>query len=415
MPSVLVLLVCLSVVTARAAVVPQRPEPEAQDGHGAEVSSPLRVAQCRATCLLKFANGKEDTCLQDPDCYICWKNCELLQTNYPIWGSMCHDKRICYPGCQEACRFHHETSLQGHQQAEPVIQTKGEEVLTLNTLPLGAGVITWPPAVNPNVVYVLMARPAGSSTWRQISQSTESEARIEAGNPVLGVGTTIRVLVVDPEGLVTILSPTHQPTPSVILSTLAPEIVQQQALLQTIKSKVDDESNEEQEPWRLEEVSLLHQRVLVIAEVSWAPRARRGVYLVTWELDGGGLKGNLFTDSTCVTLSLWPDTVYHIQVELVSRLGEKRHPAAPRVERSEVLLIDTRKAPQVEAGRSAPSAEPWEEVASRRSRRQLTEELLAAGRSSPIVSVMTPKDCCDELAAGPTSDDLFLSFPSIKV
>ncbi|CAG9583193.1 unnamed protein product [Danaus chrysippus] len=33
----------------------------------------------------------------------------------------------------------------------------------------------------------------------------------------------------------------------------------------------------------------------------------------------GGLKGNLFTDSTRVTLSLWPDTIYHIQVELVSR------------------------------------------------------------------------------------------------
>lgn len=81
-----------------------------------------------------------------------------------------------------------------------------------------------------------------------------------------------------------------------------------------IDLQVDDESNEEQEPWRLQEVSLLHQRVLVIAEVAWTPRARRGVYLVTWEVDGGGLKGNLFTDSTSVTLSLWPDTIYHIQV-----------------------------------------------------------------------------------------------------
>jgi len=61
-------------------------------------------------------------------------------------------------------------------------------------------------------------------------------------------------------------------------------------------------------------VSLIHQKVLVIAEVAWEPRVTRGVYLVTWEVDGGGLKGNLFTDSTCVTLSLWPDTIYHIQV-----------------------------------------------------------------------------------------------------
>jgi hypothetical protein len=66
--------------------------------------------------------------------------------------------------------------------------------------------------------------------------------------------------------------------------------------------------------WELREVSLIHQKVLVIAEVAWEPRVTRGVYLVTWEVDGGGLKGNLFTDSTCVTLSLWPDTMYHIQV-----------------------------------------------------------------------------------------------------
>jgi hypothetical protein len=73
-----------------------------------------------------------------------------------------------YPGCQEACRFHHETPQQ--QQAEPVILTRGEEVLTLTTLPLGAGVVRWPPMSRQNVVYVLMARPAGASSWRQISQ-----------------------------------------------------------------------------------------------------------------------------------------------------------------------------------------------------------------------------------------------------
>jgi hypothetical protein len=73
-----------------------------------------------------------------------------------------------------------------------------------------------------------------------------------------------------------------------------------------------------QEVWRVRAVSLLHQRVLVIAEVAWTPRARRGVYLVTWEVDGGGLRGNLFTDSTSVTLSLWPDTIYHIQVTIIS-------------------------------------------------------------------------------------------------
>lgn len=91
-------------------------------------------------CIIKFS------------CIIIWLFCFVLQ----------------YPGCQEACRFHHETPQQ--QQAEPVILTRGEEVLTLTTLPLGAGVVRWPPMSRQNVVYVLMARPAGASSWRQISQ-----------------------------------------------------------------------------------------------------------------------------------------------------------------------------------------------------------------------------------------------------
>jgi hypothetical protein len=67
--------------------------------------------------------------------------------------------------------------------------------------------------------------------------------------------------------------------------------------------------------WNLREVSMIHQKVLVIAEVAWdARQVHRPAYLVTWEIDGGGLKGNLFTDTTCVTLSLWPDTAYLIQV-----------------------------------------------------------------------------------------------------
>ncbi|KAJ4449172.1 hypothetical protein ANN_00568 [Periplaneta americana] len=76
--------------------------------------------------------------------------------------------------------------------------------------------------------------------------------------------------------------------------------------------------------WELREVSLIHQKVLVIAEIAWEPRVTRGVYLVTWEVDGGGLKGNLFTDSTCVTLSLWPDTIYHIQTMSLAKRYMKK-------------------------------------------------------------------------------------------
>lgn len=74
--------------------------------------------------------------------------------------------------------------------------------------------------------------------------------------------------------------------------------------------------HEEIDLWDLKRLSLIHQKSLVIAELSWNPVkfSEEQEYLITWELDGGGLKGHLVTDSTTVSLSLWPDTLYHIQV-----------------------------------------------------------------------------------------------------
>lgn len=36
--------------------------------------------------------------------------------------------------------------------------------------------------------------------------------------------------------------------------------------------------------------------------------------LVSWEVFGGGIMGNLLTDTPEAQLSLWPDSKYHIQV-----------------------------------------------------------------------------------------------------
>jgi len=53
---------------------------------------------------------------------------------------------------------------------EPVILTRGQEVLTLTTLAQGGAVVRWPPMSAHNAVYVLMARPANAKAWTQISQ-----------------------------------------------------------------------------------------------------------------------------------------------------------------------------------------------------------------------------------------------------
>lgn len=98
-----------------------------------------------------------------------------------------------FPGCEEACQFHVEI---GGSQREPVVQTRGEEVLEVS-----GGLATWPRpyrAAGP-FVYVVMRR-VGDRPWRQISQGMTPSARVPDGG-------ILRVLVVNRDGLVAIYSP----------------------------------------------------------------------------------------------------------------------------------------------------------------------------------------------------------------
>ncbi|RZC32151.1 hypothetical protein BDFB_008962, partial [Asbolus verrucosus] len=234
-----------------------------------------------------------------------------------------------FPGCQEACRFHAEASTQ-IQQTQPVIHTKGEGVIQVS-----GALARWPRPSSVDqktpLVYVVMIKSQGG-VWRQIIQTLDLTTRVPLNTDKRGA--MLRVLVVDPQGLVTIYSPDEA---NFRENKKKKKTVNTEIKATTSKSTTTDADA----PWVLREVSLIHQKVLVIGEIAWEPKAARGVYLVTWEVDGGGLKGNLFTDSTCVTLSLWPDTVYHIQVELVSRI--------PGVEnlKSEMMDLDTGRAQKV--------------------------------------------------------------------
>ncbi|XP_058176351.1 uncharacterized protein LOC131291177 [Anopheles ziemanni] len=89
---------------------------------------------------------------------------------------------------------------------------------------------------------------------------------------------------------------------------------------------------------------MVRNESLVVADISWAGGNRTklrlcpstgGQCLVTWEVSGGGLMGNLLTESTSVQLSLWSDTNYRIQVTCRSK-----HANSPLV-RSAPLTLNT--------------------------------------------------------------------------
>ncbi|SPP88545.1 transmembrane protein fend [Drosophila guanche] len=80
------------------------------------------------------------------------------------------------------------------------------------------------------------------------------------------------------------------------------------------------------------------QGALVLTDISWdemiANASRQ--CLITWEVSGGGLIGNLLTDTSRAELSLWPDTVYNIQVTC-------KHKITGMMRRSKRLNVDTRQ------------------------------------------------------------------------
>ncbi|KAL9873880.1 uncharacterized protein ACN427_012101 isoform 3-T3 [Glossina fuscipes fuscipes] len=91
-------------------------------------------------------------------------------------------------------------------------------------------------------------------------------------------------------------------------------------------------------PFPLNINSALRQGSLVITDIAWDQAITNASKqcLVTWEVSGGGLMGNLLTDSSTVELSLWSDTIYHVQVTC-------KHKDTGGMRRSYKLIVDTHK------------------------------------------------------------------------
>lgn len=76
-------------------------------------------------------------------------------------------------------------------------------------------------------------------------------------------------------------------------------------------------------------MELIRHGSLVSAEVAWSSAAASAgavgpsKCLVTWEVFGGGLMGNLLTESDNVQLSLWPDSKYKVQVTCKNKVSDE--------------------------------------------------------------------------------------------
>lgn len=60
---------------------------------------------------------------------------------------------------------------------------------------------------------------------------------------------------------------------------------------------------------------------LTSVDIIWKSENVPSQCLVTWEVFGGGLTGNLLTDTQEVQLTLWNDSVYLIQVTCKNKVS----------------------------------------------------------------------------------------------
>ncbi|KAH8391584.1 hypothetical protein KR200_005641 [Drosophila serrata] len=114
-------------------------------------------------------------------------------------------------------------------------------------------------------------------------------------------------------------------------------------------------------PFELKILKAQRQESLVLTDIGWdemiANASRQ--CLITWEVSGGGLIGNLLTDTARAELSLWPDTVYNIQVKCKHKLtGLMRRSIKLNVDTSQLVGTTTTTMPSKSDGH--PSAEARE-------------------------------------------------------
>ncbi|XP_031627356.1 uncharacterized protein LOC116343446 [Contarinia nasturtii] len=82
--------------------------------------------------------------------------------------------------------------------------------------------------------------------------------------------------------------------------------------------------------------SMVRDKSLTMADIAWYADdpTQQHQCLVSWEIFGGGIMGNLLTDTHEAELSLWPDSKYHIQVTCKNKNTHKMSKSLP-------ILIDT--------------------------------------------------------------------------
>ncbi|KAK4289456.1 hypothetical protein Pmani_037571, partial [Petrolisthes manimaculis] len=249
----------------------------------------------------------------------CWDTCELLATNFPIWSLTCGQQDKCRSGCNAACDF-----FSSHPQTRVPLSQHNSRLTLVFSGTSAHWTLAWGRAApREHVVYAVFRR-GSNQTWRLLLQTAAPSASLAALVP----GDEMKLVAVAESGVLSVIITPYAPPPHHHHSHHHPKAAlpvprthsTHDERLQTNGIDVGaDGGGDGGSGWALRHETEVEASGLVAARVWWPPVDPRGAdYLVTWEVAGGGLKGHLYTDLAEVDLTLWPDTVYQVQVEAVS-------------------------------------------------------------------------------------------------
>lgn len=160
-----------------------------------------------------------------------------------------------------------------------------------------------------HVVFAVFGR-TGTQAWRSLLQTSAPTASLAA----LAPGDDLKLVAVAESGVLSVIITPYDPPPHLKSGITIPRPHVNLDRLHTNDIDIGSEG-----VWALRHKAEVESSGLVAVRVWWPSVRSRGTdYLVTWEVDGGGLKGHLYTDLTEVDLTLWPNTVYQVQVEAVT-------------------------------------------------------------------------------------------------
>ncbi|XP_022687682.1 uncharacterized protein LOC111259738 isoform X1 [Varroa jacobsoni] len=307
----------------------------------------VMTARCRAQCLNKFhLDGSKETCFNINDCLMCWDTCNLFYKNFKVWGSMCEQRRLCFPGCQEACNFYHshsdiiEATRTDTHFTQPLKYSYRPEDDTIH--------FEWSrPEGNDQVdplVYVLMMQDQVAATWQQLEQTVYHNATVRRG--LLKPSSWLRLTAYDSNGKIARIEKSCAEFDINMDIDKVEDMFRDEASRDEKAHRVNDDDSADYVDYYQQWVPILN--VLrystanpggIDAIITWPHVSNKAdiKYEVEWKHsnDTIDITGHLYTHGNIVTITLWPNSIYQISVRAFASSSHRA------VAQSRSLYVDT--------------------------------------------------------------------------